>query len=125
MDRQTRTGDTVLVKNIEMTGKDQTTEYTELQPLLSGVHSVTRVKLALAGEGGVHGARPPLITFTITSEVAVYAPAEWEDTQTLFHLEDDLYSVAETPQPHFSANTRALLVSQDRRHLFVTPWRFH
>jgi hypothetical protein len=28
------------------------TEYTELQPLLSGVHSVMRVKLALAGEGG-------------------------------------------------------------------------
>ncbi len=29
-----------------------TTEYTELQPLISGVHSVMRVKLALAGEGG-------------------------------------------------------------------------
>ncbi len=28
------------------------TEYTELQPLLFGVHSVMRVKLALAGEGG-------------------------------------------------------------------------
>ena len=28
------------------------TEYTELQPLLSGVHSVLRVKLVLAGEGG-------------------------------------------------------------------------
>jgi hypothetical protein len=30
----------------------RTTEYTELQPLLSGVHSVMRVKFALAGEGG-------------------------------------------------------------------------
>ncbi len=29
-----------------------TTEYTELQPLLPVVHSVMRVKLALAGEGG-------------------------------------------------------------------------
>jgi hypothetical protein len=29
-----------------------TTEYTELQPLLSGVLSVMRVKLVLAGEGG-------------------------------------------------------------------------
>ncbi len=28
-----------------------TTEYTELQPLLSGVHSVMRVKSVLAGEG--------------------------------------------------------------------------
>ncbi len=25
-------------------------------------------------------------TFTITSKVAVYAPAEWADTLTLFHL---------------------------------------
>ncbi len=61
------------------------TEYTELQPLLSGVHSVMRVKFALADEGG--GARPThFITFTITSKVAVYAPAEWADTLTLFHL---------------------------------------
>ncbi len=29
-----------------------TTEYTELQPLLPGVHSVMRVKSVLAGEGG-------------------------------------------------------------------------
>jgi hypothetical protein len=60
---------------------------TELQPLLSGVHSVMRVKLALAGEGG--GCTPtPLITrtFTNTSKVAVYAPADWADTLTLFHL---------------------------------------
>jgi hypothetical protein len=35
----------------------------------------------------VGGARPlPLFTFTITSKVAVYAPAEWADTLTLFHL---------------------------------------
>jgi hypothetical protein len=35
----------------------------------------------------VGGARPPpFITFTITSKVAVYAPAEWADTLTLFHL---------------------------------------
>ena len=44
-----------------------------------------RVKLGLVGEGG--GAPPPpIITFTITSKVAVYAPAEWTDTLTLFHL---------------------------------------
>ncbi len=53
--------------------------------LLSGVLSVMRVKLVLAGEGG--GALPPpLITFTLTSKVAVYFPAEWADTLTLFHL---------------------------------------
>jgi hypothetical protein len=42
-------------------------------------------KIAQAGEGG--GARhPPFTIFTITSKVAVYAPAEWADTLTLFHL---------------------------------------
>ncbi len=36
---------------------------------------------------GWGGARPPpFITFTITSKDAVYAPAEWADTLTLFHL---------------------------------------
>jgi hypothetical protein len=35
-----------------LTASAKTTEYTELQPLLSGVHSVMRVKLVLAGEGG-------------------------------------------------------------------------
>ncbi len=40
-----------------------------------------KVKLAQAGEG----AGPPPFT-TITSTVAVYAPAEWTDTLTLFHL---------------------------------------
>jgi hypothetical protein len=44
-----------------------------------------RVKLAQAG--GVGCARPPaFIAFTITSKVAEYAPAEWADTLTLFHL---------------------------------------
>ncbi len=42
----------------------------------------------------VGGARPPpLITFTLTSKVAVYAPAEWADTLTLFHLYQYMYSV--------------------------------
>ncbi len=45
-----------------------------------------RVKLAQAGEVG-GGAHPsPFTTFTIISKVAVYAPAEWADTLTLFHL---------------------------------------
>jgi hypothetical protein len=45
----------------------------------------------------VGGARPPLlITFTITSKIAVYAPAEWADTLTLFHLYENMYSVPET-----------------------------
>ncbi len=30
----------------------KTTEYTELQRLISGVHSIMKVKLAQAGEGG-------------------------------------------------------------------------
>jgi hypothetical protein len=39
-----------------------------------------------AGEGG-GCTTAPFITFTITSKVAVYAPAEWADTLTLFHLQ--------------------------------------
>jgi hypothetical protein len=58
------------------------TEYTEFN---AGAHSVMRVKLAQADEVG--GARPPpFITLTITSKVAVYDPAEWADTLTLFKL---------------------------------------
>ncbi len=48
-----------------------TTEYTELQPLLSGVHSVMRVKLPWLVRVG-RARPPPLVTFTITSKVAVY-----------------------------------------------------
>jgi hypothetical protein len=40
--------------------------------------------LSLVRVGGTRP--PPLITFTLTSKVAVYAPAEWADTVTLFHL---------------------------------------
>jgi hypothetical protein len=76
----------------------KTTEYTELHPLLFGVHAVMRVKLALAGEGGgLQVARPPpLFTFTLTSKVAVYASAEWADTLTLFHLYQYMYYVIKT-----------------------------
>jgi len=51
------------------------------------------------------------------------------DFQSLFGLHvpwcAQLYSLAEIPQsppPHLGSYTMALLVSQDRRHLFVTPW---
>ncbi len=66
-------------------GRVCTTEYIELQPLLSGVHLVMRVKSVLTGEGGV-ARPPPLITFTLTNKVAVYTPAEWADTLTQFHF---------------------------------------
>jgi hypothetical protein len=47
------------------------------------------------------------------------------DLRSLFGLHVytvQLYSLAETPSPPFGSNLRALLVSQDRRHLFVTPY---
>jgi hypothetical protein len=50
------------------------------------------------------------------------------DLQSLFGLLcAQMYSMAEIPQlpplpPHLGSYTRALLVSKDRRHLFVTPW---
>jgi hypothetical protein len=45
----------------------------------------------------VGGARPPpFAVFTITYEVAVYAPAEWADTLPLFHLYPYMYYVVST-----------------------------
>jgi hypothetical protein len=52
------------------------------------------------------------------------------DLQSLFWAPcAQLYSLAETPQPrpppiplHLGSYMRALLVSQDRRNLFVTLW---
>jgi hypothetical protein len=62
-------------------------------------------KISLAGKGG--GCTPtPFSTFTITSKVAVYAPAEWADTLTLFHLYHNMYSVgAATTDRLLSAGT--------------------
>jgi hypothetical protein len=44
------------------------------------------------------------------------------DLQSLLGSCVQLYSLAETPHPppHLGSYTRALLVSKDRRHLFVT-----
>jgi hypothetical protein len=46
------------------------------------------------------------------------------DLQSLFDSCVQLYSVAEIPQlpSQFGSYTKALLVSQDGRHLFITPW---
>ncbi len=54
------------------------TEYTEWQRPLSGVHSIMMEKNFQAGGGG---ARPPPFTVsTITYKVGMYAPAERADT---------------------------------------------
>jgi hypothetical protein len=67
--------------------------HTEWKPPLSGVHSIMMEKLVQAGEDG-GGARPPPFTIvTIAYKVTVYAPAEWADTLTLFHLYRYMYSV--------------------------------
>ncbi len=67
------------------TGVSDHRAHTEWQLTLSGVHSIMMEKLAQAGKGG--GSRPhPFTIVTITYKVAVYAPAEWADALTLFHL---------------------------------------
>ncbi len=56
----------------------------------------------------VGGARPPPFTaFTLTSKVAVYAPAEWADTLTLFHLYQYKYSVGQTRDTSYSRSAIA------------------
>jgi hypothetical protein len=47
---------------------------------------ISLCKYKVVGAGEVGGRPSPFITFTITSKVAVYAPAEWVDTLALFHL---------------------------------------
>jgi hypothetical protein len=55
----------------------------------------------------------PLVKYGVRFQNFIWAPV---------HVK--LYSLAETPQPppppHLGSYTRALFVSQDRRHLFVT-----
>ncbi len=59
---------------------------------ISGVHLIMMEKSALAGEGG--GCTPiPFQPITITYKVAVYAPAEWADTLTLFRIYQYMCSV--------------------------------
>ncbi len=68
--------------------------HTEWQRSFSGVHFIMMEKSAQAGDGRGGGARPPpVITFTITYKVAVYAPAAWADTLTQYHLYHYMYSV--------------------------------
>ncbi len=66
--------------------------HTERRFPISGVHPILMEKSALAGEGG--GCTPtPFQPIAITYKVAVYAPAEWADTLTLFHLYLYMYSL--------------------------------
>jgi hypothetical protein len=51
---------------------------------LAYIHHEGKISPGWCGWGGARP--PPFITFTVTSKVAVYAPAEWADTLTLFHL---------------------------------------
>ncbi len=65
-----------------------TTEYTEWQRPLSGVHSIMMEKLAQAG-----ARLPPSTLSTIMYKVVVYAPAERADSLPLFLLYPYMYSV--------------------------------
>ncbi len=90
--------------------------HTEKQRPLSGVHSIMMEKLT-----------HPLslyIVYTITYKIAVYSPAEWalgRYTHPISSLLIDVLFGWDPAPPHLGSYTRALLVSQDRRHLFVTP----
>ncbi len=82
-----------------------------------------RVKLAWLVRVG--GARPPpFTTITITSKVAVYAPAEWADTLTLFHLYQYMYSVALCFPHNWKEEKRVggFPVSRVRRRWLVHCW---
>ncbi len=68
--------------------------HTEWQPAISSVHSIMMDDGKRSPLVRVGGVRPPPSTIvTITYKVAVYAPAEWADALTLFHLYQYMYSV--------------------------------
>ncbi len=88
--------------------------HTEWQPPLSGVHSIMMEKLAQVGEG--EGCTPtPFHYSTITYKVVVFAPAEWADTLTLFHLYQYMYSVGSLHYINRRQDTGHLLVLQVER----------
>jgi hypothetical protein len=61
-----------------------TTEYTEWQRPLSGVHSILMENMSMLVRFG--GARPPLFTIvTFMYKVAVYTPAERADPYSVVH----------------------------------------
>ncbi len=64
----------------ELWHQEGTTEYTEWQCPLPGVHSIMMVKLAQIDVGGAGALPPPFTISNITSKVVVYAPAEWADS---------------------------------------------
>jgi hypothetical protein len=76
---------------------DETTEYTEWQWPLSGIHSIMIEKSALVVRVG--GARStPFTISTIIYKVVVYTPDEKADTLPLFLLYPYMYSLW---QEHF------------------------
>ena len=83
-----------------------------------------RVKLAWLVRVG--GARPtPFTTITITSKVAVYAPAEWADTLTLFHLYQYMNSVVLAHTLCCTLYTMQLFIAskglQNTVHILLSP----
>ncbi len=60
--------------------------------------------------------------FTITSKVAVYAPAEWADTLTLFHLEENMYSVVYSVKDQPQSGT-SCVVHRVHRVATAAFWR--
>jgi hypothetical protein len=74
------------------------TEYTvhkERRLPICGIPSFWKNQTYLVIVGGARP--PPFQPITITYKVAVYAPAEWADTLTLFHLYKYMYSVDFSP----------------------------
>jgi hypothetical protein len=84
----------------------QSTEYTELQPLLSGIHSVMRVKFALAGKGGGCTPTPHPLLLHLPSPVK---------------LQCTLQLSGQTPEPCFnSRKICTLCLSLSLNYLYST-----
>jgi hypothetical protein len=95
----------------------------------------TQVRIFKAMHHSMEGCSSPLVVKFADTQVRIFKVIHHSQTieGCIYRLNMEfiwascaqLYSLAETPQsppsPHLGSYTRALLVSQDRRHLFVTP----
>ena len=101
------------------------TEYTELQPLLSGIHSVMRVKFALAGKGGGCTPTPHPLLLHLPSPVKLQCTLQLSGQihWPFFISCKDMYSVGETvTTPIVLARTYSYLESA--RRIKFAGWIF-
>ncbi len=85
---------------------------TEQQKLLSGVHSIMRVKLAQAGEGGGVHAHPLSLHLPSSVKLQCTLQLSGQIHQPCFISSKNMYSVGQIQSPYFSSTPVCTLCTQ-------------